>query len=233
MTRSTRCLSNRSTSKPLRPSTCMRATWLATRTARLNALRGLCASLGSRIPVGATRVIPAVRAQLTPDGPMPHPAAPRARDAVRGDRRSGSGHTAIERQLAALAEQMPDVDPPADDSGHRTADGERDGRADRRGETISGRPPLRECPRAHRERTLLRPQRGSVGSANAATSTCVSSDQRRALGAVPREAAALDPDRYASWALRTQERRGHNVAAVALANKLARIVWRLDAQRRR
>jgi len=36
----------------------------------------------------------------------------------------------------------------------------------------------------------------------------------------PRE---LDPLR--AWALRTQDRRGHNVAAVALANKLARIVW--------
>jgi transposase len=33
------------------------------------------------------------------------------------------------------------------------------------------------------------------------------------------------PDRLRDWARRTQERRGHNVAAVAVANKLARIVW--------
>ena len=33
------------------------------------------------------------------------------------------------------------------------------------------------------------------------------------------------PDRLRTWALDLQERRGHNKAAVALANKLARIVW--------
>ena len=32
-------------------------------------------------------------------------------------------------------------------------------------------------------------------------------------------------DRLRTWALDLQERRGHNKAAVALANKLARIVW--------
>jgi transposase len=32
-------------------------------------------------------------------------------------------------------------------------------------------------------------------------------------------------DRLRTWALALQERRGHNKAAVALANKLARIVW--------
>jgi transposase len=33
------------------------------------------------------------------------------------------------------------------------------------------------------------------------------------------------PDGLRAWALRTEQRRGHNVAAVAVANKLARIVW--------
>ena len=32
-------------------------------------------------------------------------------------------------------------------------------------------------------------------------------------------------DRLRTWALDTQQRRGHNKAAVALANKLARILW--------
>ena len=32
-------------------------------------------------------------------------------------------------------------------------------------------------------------------------------------------------DRLRTWTLDLQERRGHNKAAVALANKLARIVW--------
>jgi transposase len=33
------------------------------------------------------------------------------------------------------------------------------------------------------------------------------------------------PDRLRSWALDLQARRGHNKATIALANKLARIVW--------
>ena len=39
------------------------------------------------------------------------------------------------------------------------------------------------------------------------------------------------PDRLREWALRTQERRGHNVATVALANKLARIAWAVWTRR--
>jgi transposase len=33
------------------------------------------------------------------------------------------------------------------------------------------------------------------------------------------------PDRLRSWALRLREKHGYNKAAVALANKLARILW--------
>ena len=33
------------------------------------------------------------------------------------------------------------------------------------------------------------------------------------------------PDRFRAWALQVERLRGHNKAAVALANKLARIVW--------
>jgi transposase len=35
------------------------------------------------------------------------------------------------------------------------------------------------------------------------------------------------PDRLRSWALERERARGHNQAAVAVANKLARIVWAL------
>jgi transposase len=33
------------------------------------------------------------------------------------------------------------------------------------------------------------------------------------------------PDRLRSWALKLERKIGHNKAAVALANKLARIAW--------
>ena len=35
------------------------------------------------------------------------------------------------------------------------------------------------------------------------------------------------PDRLRSWALALERTRGHNKAAVALANKLARIIWKV------
>ena len=33
------------------------------------------------------------------------------------------------------------------------------------------------------------------------------------------------PDQLRAWALRLEQRRGHNKATIALANKLARVVW--------
>jgi hypothetical protein len=36
---------------------------------------------------------------------------------------------------------------------------------------------------------------------------------------------APGPDRLRAWALQLERTRGHNKAAVALANKLARIAW--------
>lgn len=41
------------------------------------------------------------------------------------------------------------------------------------------------------------------------------------------------PDRMLSWAKRLQERRGYNVAAVGLANKMARVIWAILANDRR
>lgn len=43
----------------------LRATWLATRTARLNTVRGLLREFGLVIPVGATHVVPRVREWLS------------------------------------------------------------------------------------------------------------------------------------------------------------------------
>ena len=45
---------------------------------------------------------------------------------------------------------------------------------------------------------------------------------RSVLVSAPRQ---KKPSRVALWALKVHQRRGHNVAAVALANKLARIAW--------
>jgi hypothetical protein len=44
--------------------------------------------------------------------------------------------------------------------------------------------------------------------------------------------AATQPTSLQQWARQTEQRRGHNVAAVAVANKLARIVWAVWVHRR-
>ena len=44
--------------------------------------------------------------------------------------------------------------------------------------------------------------------------------------------AAKQPTSLQRWAVQTEQRRGHNVAAVAVANKLARIVWAVWVQQR-
>ena len=85
-----------------------RSTWLATRTARLNTIRGLLREFGAFIPVGVHHVIPHVRALLAEGSPVPMLQATLAAacdeiEALEGYMR------AVERQLAALADDMPDV----------------------------------------------------------------------------------------------------------------------------
>ena len=43
---------------------------------------------------------------------------------------------------------------------------------------------------------------------------------------------AAHPPALQAWARATEQRRGHNVAAVAVANKLARIIWAVWKQQR-
>jgi transposase len=207
-----------------------RATWQSTRTARLNALRGVCREFGISIPVGATRVIPMVRAQLTSDGPLPiivHPALEMlCAEIVSLETKI----VAIERQLAVLAEQMPDVI---------------------RLQTIPGIGLLTASALIARIGNAARfPDGRHFASALGLTAKETSSGLQRRLGGISKRgdvylrqllingaravlchAKRHPADPLRVWALRTQERRGHNVAAVALANKLARIVWAVWTRR--
>lgn len=203
----------------------IRSTWLATRTARLNALRGLCREFGITIPVGAARVIPAVRAQLTPDGPLPSLLFPALEAMCAEIPALTAGMDAIEHQLKTLAERMPDVI---------------------RLQTIPGIGLLTASALVARIGDAARfPDGRHFASALGLTAKEDSSGLRRRLGginkcgdvylrqllihgarAVLRHAKRhREPDALRAWAMRTQDRRGHNIAAVALANKLARIAW--------
>jgi transposase len=88
----------------------LRSTWLATRTARLNTLRGLLREFGVFIPVGAHHVVPRLRELLG----EPTDRVPRA---VQGTLAAACAELDglethmhdVERQPAALARQLPDV----------------------------------------------------------------------------------------------------------------------------
>jgi len=89
---------------------CLRSTWLSTRTARLNTIRGLLREFGIFVPVGAHHVVPRVRALLVDDPtavPMLlHKTLTAACDEIDG---LETNMHAVERQLASLASEMADV----------------------------------------------------------------------------------------------------------------------------
>jgi transposase len=86
----------------------LRATWLATRTARLNTLRGVLRAFGVVIPTGAHPVVPVLR-QLAQNPRVPtalHASAQAAADDI--VRLEHALHD-LEHRLEALATQLPDV----------------------------------------------------------------------------------------------------------------------------
>jgi transposase len=85
----------------------LRSAWVATRTARLNTVRGLLRESGLFIPVGAAKVVPHVRTLLAdPTSQVPdslRPLLERACDEI------GTPETdihAVERQLTSVAREM-------------------------------------------------------------------------------------------------------------------------------
>ena len=91
MTRSAQCQSiDRSASRGVAPRVSSDVALDADRPAE--SLRGVCREFGIIIPVGATRVIPAVRAQLAPGGALPTLLVPALEALCAEIAESGSGH---------------------------------------------------------------------------------------------------------------------------------------------
>jgi transposase len=81
----------------------IRSGWMATRTARINALRGLCREFGVAIPVGASAGLQQVRTLLS-DSQLPEVLRPALQGLLDEVRELEQRIATIERQLAALAE---------------------------------------------------------------------------------------------------------------------------------
>ncbi len=204
----------------------LRSGWLAARTAQVNTLRGLLRELGLVIPVGVEKVLPGVRTLIADaDGGIPD--ALRAVLATACDEIEALGeHIKLsERQLEALAEQTPAVE---------------------RLESIPGIGLLTATALVAFIGDIQRfPSGRHFASYLGLTPREYSSGLKRRLGRISKRGdsylrmllihgarsilchakKAKQHDRLRTWALTLEKRTRHNTAAVALANKLARIAW--------
>lgn len=204
----------------------LRSTWITTRTARLNTIRGLLREFGIFIPVGASRVVPRVR-DLLADATSPVPDLLRSPLGAACDEIDTleDNIQVIERQLADFAHQIATVPLLQTIPGvglltatalvalvgdiHRFGSG-------RHFASFLGLTP-KEYSSASRRRLGAISKRGDVY-----LRTLLVQAARSVLW---RARVAAQPTGFQRWACSTQQRRGHNIAAVAVANKLARIAW--------
>ena len=207
----------------------LRSAWLVSRTARLNTLRGLLRELGFTIPVGARQVVPHVMAFVADvDSAVPEPLRPVLVEAAEEIRETEARIQEVERSLEAISRQSDLV---------------------RRLRTIPGVGLLTATALVAFVGDVRRfPSGRHFASYLGLTPSERSSGLRRRLGSISKRGdpylrmllihgaravlchAKKSParnDRLRTWALERERSRGHNKAAVALANKLARIAWRV------
>ena len=204
----------------------LRSTWLATRTARINTVRGLLREFGVTIPVGARQVVPRIAALLAgPDDTVPAVLHPALAAVITELRELDVRLRTVEQQLTAIAAAMPAVERlrTIPGIGLLTATG-----------LVAFVGDARRFPTARHFASYL-----------GLTPREHSSGLRRRLGAISKRGdtylrmllihgaravlchakKTITPARLQRWALHLERLRGHNKAAVALANKLTRIAW--------
>jgi transposase len=202
----------------------LRSAWMATRTARMNTLRGILRELGIAIPVGARNVLPHVESALSAES-VPGLLAPSLSAACAELVALEERIDTLERQLATLGAQIPAIrrlmTVPGIGLLTATALFAFVGDAQR---FPSGRhfaSFLGLTPREHSsglKRMLTRiSKRG-----DAYLRMLLIHGARSALVAFAKKTHRAP---LAAWALEIRDRRGHNKAVVALANKMARRVW--------
>ena len=204
----------------------LRSGWMATRTARINTVRGLLRELGVTIPIGSRKLVSSVRALLADT----QSAVPIALQGALGEACEEIGQLearikVAERQLEALGKEMPPV------VRLRTIPGVGLLTATALVAFVGD---VQRFPTARhfasylgltpRERSSGDQRRlGRISKRGDTYLRCLLTHGARAVLRVAHLPNANS--HLHSWALGVEGRRGHNVAAIALANKLARIVW--------
>jgi transposase len=208
----------------------LREQWMTTRTARINALRALMAEFGVIVPPGVRRVCPAALALLDPlDGAVPARLRRVLTDVVEEIRALETRVAACERELQSIADADPVLAQLQTIPGVGlvtatalvAAVGHIAGFT--RGRRFASW--LGLTPREHSSGSRRR--LGAITKAgNRYLRSLLTHGARSALFAARRAARAGRPlSALQHWALSVLDRRGANRATIALANKLARIIW--------
>jgi transposase len=204
----------------------IREGWMKTRTQRINAARGILREYGIVFPVGAAALAGRVK-EVIEDADQPLPTMVRSvlKELTEEIGELETRMKTVEEQLKALASETPKVDLLRTIPGigllTSTALAGFVGSVERfpSGRHFAaylGLTPL-EHSSGGRRRLGRITKMGDVY-----LRTLLIHGSRAVLVAAGRQ---TKPDRLRTWALNLQHNRGHNKAAVAIANKLARIVW--------
>jgi transposase len=209
----------------------LRSAWMATRTARLNALRGLLRELGHTIPGGARNVVPAVWALSSETDPsVPASLQPMLVEAAREIGELEARIKRVERQLEQVARQSPWI------TRLRTVPGIGLLSATA---LVAALGDLRRFPTGRHLASFLglTPREHSSGSSRRLGRITKRGDPYLRMLLIHGARSVLhhakrtsNPDPLRAWALDRERAIGHNKAATALANKLARIVWAVSTR---
>lgn len=207
----------------------LRQAWMVTRTARLNALRGVMRELGVTIPVGAKAVLPRV-AEAMAEGRVPEDLQPLLMASAAEIRELEENVKGCDLLLARLArsipvaralQEIPGIGPLGSTALIPAVGDPRRFRSGRSMSAFFGLVP-REFSSGNKRRL------GSITKqGNTYVRTLAIHGGRAVLVAAHRR---KDPDRLHRWALEVERRQGRNRAAVALANKIIRMAWAVWAR---
>ena len=210
----------------------LRSAWLATRTARLNGVRGLRREFGIAIPLGARHVVPRVRELLVEPTPVPDLVRPALANACDEIAALEAKMEAVDHQLRAIGRTMPDVAllQTVPGVGLLTATALvalvtdiRRFRSGRHFASFLGLTPKEDS-------TGLRRRLGAISKQGDVYLRMLLVHGARTV--VWHAKTKTQPTALQRFAVQTAQRRGPNGTAVAVANKLARIVWAVWTEQR-
>jgi transposase len=212
----------------------LRASWMRRRTAQINTLRGVLREMGEVLPVGSRVGLARARLLLAQEpSELPGPLREALREVGEEIAELERRIHGVEQHLQALAKQMPAVECLRSIPGvgllTATALVAWVGEVQRFPSSRQFASYLGLTPREHS--SGLKRRLGSISKrGDGYLRTLLIHGARSVLWAAKRQ---KQPDRLRSWALELEKRRGANKATVALANKLARIIWAVWRQDRR